>query len=332
MPWKETNVSQSRIEFIAMYLSGEFSMAELCRDFEISRKTGYKFVQRYTEHGPIGLENLSRAPHTHPNAISEQVEELIAELRSAHPTWGPRKLRWLLLQHYPQIPAPAASTIGDILSRKGLITPRKRRKGATYAKPQHLTQPDGPNNVWSADFKGHFALGNSQRCHPLTVVDSDTRMLLRCQALKRTDTKTVKPLWVALFREYGLPEVIRTDNGPPFASLGLGGLSQLAIWWIKLGIRPERITPGRPQENGRHERMHRTLKADATEPPQYDINSQQRAFDYFRDEYNNLRPHEALSYNTPASLYTRSLRQFSLRTPGIEYPQTMITRHVRTNG
>ena len=332
MPWKETTVLDDRVKFIAMYLSEELSMADLCREFGISRKTGYKFVERYEVYGPEGLYDLSRAPHDHPNAVAEEVEELIADLRSAHPTWGPRKLRALILRDGSDIRVPAASTVGDILRRRGLVTPRRRRKCATYTRPAHLTHPEGPNDVWCADFKGHFALGNGQRCHPFTVSDSHSRMLLRCQALSRPDAKTVKPLWVALFREYGLPDAIRTDNGSPFASVGLGGLSELSVWWIKLGIRPERIKPGRPQENGSHERMHRTLKSDALTPPQNDLRAQQRVFDHFRDEYNHLRPHEALDNETPASAYIPSPRQFPLRTPGVEYPQTITTRSVRTNG
>ena len=332
MPWKETSVLDDRLTFIAVYLSKELSMADLCRAFGVSRKTGYKFVERYKLYGPEGLYDLSRAAHSHPNAVAEHVQQLIAELRSAHPTWGPRKLRVLLLRDQPQFVVPAASTIGDILRGRNLVTPRKRRRRATHTQPAHLTHTHGPNDVWCADFKGHFALSNSKRCHPFTVSDSYSRMLLRCQALDHTDTRTVKPLCVALFREYGLPNAIRTDNGPPFASVGIGGLSELSVWWTKLGIRPERITPGRPQENGRHERMHRTLKLDAATPPQNDLKAQQRVFDRFVDEYNNLRPHEALGDKTPASVYTPSLRDFPLRTPKVEYPQAITTRYVRTNG
>ena len=332
MPWKETTVLDDRMKFIVMYCSQELSMSDLCREFGISRKTGYKLVERYQLYGPEGLYDLSRAPHTHSNAVTGEVEALIADLRAAHPTWGPRKLRVLLCRNEPKFSVPAASTIGDILRRRGLVTPRKRRRCATYTRPAHLTDPNGPNDVWCADFKGHFALGNSQRCHPFTVSDSYSRMLLRCQALTHPDARAVKPLWVALFREYGLPNAIRTDNGPPFASVGLGGLSELSVWWIRLGIRPERIKPGEPQENGRHERMHRTLKFDAATPPQNDLRAQQRVFDRFRDEYNHLRPHEALSNETPATLYTPSPRGFPLRTPKVEYPQAMTTRYVRTNG
>lgn len=332
MPWKETTVLDDRMKFIVMYHSQELSMSDLCREFGISRKTGYKLVERYQLYGPEGLYDLSRAPHTHSNAVTGEVEALIADLRAAHPTWGPRKLRVLLCRNEPDFSIPAASTIGDILHRRGLVTPRKRRRCATYTRPAHLTDPNGPNDVWCADFKGHFALGNSQRCHPFTVSDSHTRMLLRCQALAHPNARAVKPIWVALFREYGLPNAIRTDNGPPFASVGLGGLSELSVWWIKLGIRAERIKPGCPQENGRHERMHRTLKLDAATPPQNDLKAQQRVFDRFRDEYNHLRPHEALSNKTPADLYISSPREFPLRTPKTQYPQAMTTRYVRTNG
>jgi transposase InsO family protein len=332
MPWKETTVLDDRLKFIAMYLDDLISMTDLCREFRISRKTGYKFVRRYKLWGPEGLHDLSRAPHNQPNAVPEQVQELIADMRASHPTWGPRKVRALLARDHEGLAVPAASTIGAVLKRRGLVTARKRRRNTTSLTPVHLSQPDGCNDVWCADFKGHFALRNGKRCHPFTVSDSYSRMLLRCQALSNTDTRTVRPLWVATFREYGIPSAIRTDNGPPFATNGLGGLSELSIWWIKLGIRPERIRPGCPQENGRHERMHRTLKSDATAPPQSNLAAQQRVFDRFTDEYNHLRPHEALEQQTPASVYSPSPREYPLRAPTIEYPHAMRVRHVRTNG
>jgi transposase InsO family protein len=331
MPWKETNVLDLRTRFIAVYLDDSFSMAELCRDFGISRKTGYKLVHRYENSGPQGLYDLSRAAHHHPNAIPEALQEMIIACRTKHPTWGPRKLLAALEREHPTIKWPVTSTIGAILNNCGLAIRRKRRLQHATASIT-LTQPGHPNDVWCADFKGHFVLGNHQRCHPFTITDAYSRSILRVQALSKTDANTIKPLCVAVFREYGLPSVIRTDNGPPFASTGLGGLSALSIWWIKLGIRPERIKPAHPEQNGQHERMHRTLKEEATTPPQYDIRAQQRVFDRFRDEYNYDRPHQALGQATPASVYTPSPRPYPLRMPDVDYPSGMLTRHVRTNG
>jgi transposase InsO family protein len=332
MPWKETTVLDDRLQFIAIYLNQELSMADLCRAFDISRKTGYKFVQRYRLYGPEGLYDLHRATYTHPNAIPEQVEEQILDLRAAHPTWGPRKLRAVLQRDIADIAIPAASTIGAVLQRHGLTVPRKCRRNTSFPASASLTPITGTNEVWCADFKGHFPLKNGRRCHPLTITDAYSRTLLRCQALLHPDTKSVRPIWVAAFREYGLPKVIRTDNGPPFASNGLAGLSALAIWWIKLGIRPERIAPGHPEQNGRHERMHLTLKIEATRPPQVDINAQQRVFDHFRHEYNHVRPHEALNQQTPASVYSSSSRPYPLRLPEVEYPSGVVVRRVRTDG
>lgn len=330
MPWKETTVLDDRLQFIAMYLDQVLSMADLCRAFGVSRKTGYKFVQRYKTYGPDGLYDLSHAPHYHPNAVPEDLQERILACKAAHPTWGPRKLRAVLNRDIPDIVWPVASTIGTLLQSRGLTISRKRRFRANPSST--LTQPGEPNDVWCADFKGHFALGNGQRCYPLTITDAYSRTLFRCQALARTDTETVKPIWVAAFREYGLPKVIRTDNGAPFASVGLAGLSQLSIWWIKLGIHPERIKPGHPEQNGQHERMHLTLKTDATNPPQADMRAQQRAFDRFRREYNTVRPHEALGQITPDSVYTPSPRTYPLRLREVQYPDGVQVRHVRTDG
>jgi putative transposase len=331
MPWKETTVLDDRVKFIAMYLNQDVSIAELCREFGISRKTGYKLVDRYRHYGSDGLRDLSRAPHNHPNAVPEDLRQLIIDCKGNHLTWGPRKLLVDLKRDNPQIAWPVASTIGEILKDQGLVIPRRRH--SQQATPSaSLTQPGAPNDVWCADFKGHFPLGNRQQCHPLTISDDHARALLRVQALAKEDTNTVWPVWVGAFREYGLPLVIRTDNGPPFATNGLGGLSALSVWWIKLGVRPERIQPGHPEQNGRHERMHRTLSQEATKPPQYDLRAQQRVFDRFRDEYNNIRPHETLGMATPASVYTPAPRRYPLRLPTIEYPSGVTVRHVRTDG
>ncbi len=332
MPWKETSVLDQRLQFIATFLSQELSMADLCREFGISRKAGYKLIHKYQALGPDGLLDLSRAPHTHPNATSVAVEQHIIALRADHPTWGPRKLRAALLRTAPETRWPAASTVGQILRRNGLTTPRRRRTPRTLTMSATPIHADSPNAVWCADFKGCFSTKDGRRCHPFTITDAYSRMLLRCQALTRPDKHAVKPICIAAFREYGLPAVMRTDNGPPFSSVALGGLSQLSVWWIKLGIHPQRIQPGHPEQNGSHERMHRTLKEEATIPPQANISLQQKAFDRFRNEYNNLRPHEAIGQQTPASMYVRSPREYPLRTPEIHYPEHILVRHVRRDG
>lgn len=332
MPWRTTNVPNERVQFIAQYLEGKLSMAELCRTFEISRKTGYKFVRRYEAYGPPGLGDLRSVPHHQPHAVPQPIQESILALRASHPSLGPKKLRTNLHNDHPETSWPAASTIGEILKRAGLVTPRKRHRHAQPSLPSSLTPPAAPQSVIAVDFKGQFPLRNGQPCFTLTVSDLFSRMILRCQALARPGFPQVYPVLVALFREHGLPDVIRTDNGPPFASCALGGLSRLSIWWIKLGIRPERIQPGHPEQNGRHERMHRTLKQEAISPPAANLSAQQRAFDRFVEYYNYHRPHEALGQVTPASLYSPSPRPYPLRLPPVEYPDGMRVRRVRHDG
>jgi transposase InsO family protein len=332
MPWRITDVLDERVRFIALYLQHKLSMADLCKSFEISRKTGYKFVRRYEAFGPQGLHDLRSVPHHQPHAVSEAVQELIVALRASWPSLGPKKLRAALSERHPDTVWPAASTIGEILKRAGLLTPRKHHRHAQPSLPSSLAVPSAPQRVIAADFKGQFPLANGQPCFTLTVSDLFSRMLLRCQALARPGFNQVYPVFVALFREHGLPEVIRTDNGAPFASCALGGLSRLAVWWIKLGIRPERIQPGHPEQNGSHERMHRTLKEEAATPPAANLAAQQRAFDRFLERYNYLRPHEALGQKTPAAFYTPSPRPYPLRLPRLEYPAAMKVRRVRHDG
>lgn len=331
MPWKETCTMNERMKFVGLYLTHEWSMAALCREFGISRKTGYKVVRRYLEDGPGGLVDRSRAPHGHAAAVSPDVEWAVLAARRDHPTWGPRKLRALLERQDPQRVWPAASTIGQILTRHGLVVRRRRsRKVRRYDQP--FVGCDGPNAVWSADLKGWFCTGDGQRCDPVTISDNYSRFLLRCQAVVPATYETVQPVFEVAFREYGLPRAIRTDNGPPFATTTVGGLSRLSIWWVKLGIIPERIEPGKPAQNGRHERMHRTLKQETASPPHPSQRKQQQAFDRFRDEYNHERPHEALGLQTPASLYHPSNQHYPLRDPQVTYPDTMVTRFVKAQG
>ncbi len=331
MPWKETCPMDQRLQFIGLYLSHEYSMAALCRQFSISRKTGYKLVQRYIQEGVSGLADRSRAPEHHPNRVRLMVEQSVLDVRQRFPHWGPRKLRAWLLCREPELNPPAASTIGEILSRHGLTVPRKRsRRTQPYSEP--FRQCDRPNAVWSADFKGWFFTGDRTRCEPLTITDNYSRYLLRCQALTPTGFYVVQPIFEAAFREYGLPDAIRTDNGVPFATTTVAGLSRLSIWWIKLGIIPERIEPGKPAQNGRHERMHRTLKAQTASPPQATLRAQQRAFMSFCREYNLERPHEGINLQTPAKLYHGSAREYPLLLPDIEYPGEMVIRRVHSQG
>ncbi len=331
MPWKETCPMDEKLKFVSLYLSHEWSMAQLCREFVVSRKTGYKLVSRYLEEGPRGLIDRSRAPYHHPRAVSERVMAEVVTTRVAHPTWGARKLRAVLAANKPEVNWPAPSTITDILRRFGLTVPHRRsRRGPAYTQPFQTC--DGPNRVWSADLKGWFRTGDGVRCDPLTINDNYSRYLIRCQGVAPADYRMIRPVFEAAFREYGLPVAIRTDNGAPFATTTVGGLSRLSIWWVKLGIVPERIAPGSPSQNGRLERLHRTLKAETAHPSQSTIRLQQRAFDRFRLEYNTQRPHEAIDYRTPASLYYPSSRPYPLREPEIEYPDDMDLRWVHSQG
>jgi transposase InsO family protein len=320
-----------RLQFVAMYLSHEWSMAALCQHFAVSRRIGYKWIRRYLEGGPAGLVDQSRAPHHHPHAVPVRVVEAVVATRCDHPSWGPRKLQAFLEREFPRRHWPTTSTIGEILRCRGLSAPRRRcRKTPPYTQP--FTGCDGPNNVWSADLKGWFTTGDGCRCDPLTISDNYSRYLVRCQAVDPAAYEGIQPVFVAAFQEYGLPLAIRTDNGPPFATSTVGGLSRLSIWWIKLGIRPERIEPGHPEQNGRHERMHRTLKRETATPPRENGRRQQQAFDCFRREYNELRPHESLDYRTPASLYVASPRLYPLVLPEMTYPEDMALRWVKAQG
>jgi transposase InsO family protein len=306
MPWEESTVLDERTRFIAALLEGR-SMTEVCRQFGVSRKTGYKWLDRYEAKGPQGLEDRSRAPISRPHAVSEEVVRLILDLRRKHPSWGPKKLEKHLSGKRPDLAFPSLSTFGEIVKRHGLTTPRKRRRHVPpYQQP--FIGVEHPNSVWTADFKGDFLTGDRTRCYPLTIADCHSRYLLRCQALTSTSTEQAQPIFKTAFEEYGLPAAIRTDNGSPFASTGVTALTKLSVWFIKLGIVPERIEPGHPEQNGRHERMHRTLKEETATPPKATLTEQQKTFNAFKQEYNYVRPHEALGMETPASLYEPSPR------------------------
>lgn len=331
MPWRETCAMRERLRFIALFEEGDATMSALCREFGISRKTGYQLLARYAAEGEDGLRDRSHAAHHHPHKVSETVEERIVALRARRPTWGARKLRARLELDDPAVSWPAASTIGDVLHRHGLVIPRRRRI-RTPADTSPFADCTGPNDSWCIDYKGWFRTQDGRRCDPLTISDAHSRYLLRCQAVRRVDTHCARPLLEATFREYGLPLAIRSDNGPPFASRGVGGLSRLSVWWIRLGIKPERIAPGRPSQNGRHERMHGTLKRDACQPAASTRREQQRRFDAFRRTYNEERPHEALGNVPPGMVYRPSPRPFPARVPGVVYPDHWQVRMVRQNG
>ena len=306
-------------------------MLELCRQYEIAREAGYVWLRRYRETGVAGLLEHSRAAHRHGNQTPEEIEQMVVELRQAHMRWGPRKLKRVLERNEPGRTWPAASTIGALLKREGLVVARKKRlRTAPYTEP--LAHAYEANRVWCADFKGWFRTADGARIDPLTISDAHSRYLLRCQAVEKTNTDRVQTIFEAAFREYGMPQAIRTDNGAPFASRALAGLSRLAVWWIKLGIMPERIAAGHPEQNGRHERMHRTLKQEAAQPPAANRREQQRTLDRFRQEYNEIRPHEALNMQTPAAVYQPSARMFPTRMAEVDYPGTMLVRSVRPHG
>ena len=331
MPWTVSGVVEKRKEFLTDYLSGDWTMSELCRMYGISRPTGYAVVERYGAGGNAGLEERSCAPRRHPNQTPAEIEQLVLGLRRQHPLWGPRPLKKVLGDRHPQLVIPAASTIGVIVTREGLTRHRaKRRRVEPYGQPFVAVRE--PNDEWASDFKGWMRTRDGERIDPLTISDSSSRYLLRCQAVDKADTKRVQAIFEAAFREYGMPLAMRSDNGPPFASCALAGLSRLSVWWIKLGIRPQRIAAGHPEQNGRHERMHRTLKEAAASPPKADRRAQQQAFNEFRREYNEERPHQALAMQTPESMYRSSPRAFPGRVPEPEYDTTMKVRRVFKHG
>jgi transposase InsO family protein len=322
---------EQRLRFVLAYLDGVGSMTELCRVNGISRPTGYKWIERFGIEGAEGLRDRSRAPKVSPQRTSEEMVEWILEARRRHPSWGAKKLiRWLSRRQAEQT-WPARSTVAEILKRNGCVKSRRRRRSPQWFGSVRTTARQ-PNDLWTADFKGQFLTGDSRYCYPLTVVDSWSRYLLGCRALGSTDARATRRCFERLFRRYGLPRAIRTDNGPPFASTAVGRLSKLSVWWIRLGIRPETIEPAHPEQNGSHERMHRTLKAETTRPPAPDAAAQQRVFDRFRREFNEERPHEALGQREPTLLYRPSPRVYPSRLPEPEYPGHFERRRVSSNG
>jgi len=318
MPWKASSVMDERLRFVARLLDGE-QMSLVCREFGISRKTGYKIFERYKEHGLEALSDRSRRPVRFANQLPVQVENLIVSLKRDKPHWGARKLRELLVRRLRgEVRVPAKSTIHAVLDRHGLVRRRGRKRPHATGTP--LSQGVAPNDLWCADYKGEFQLGNRSWCYPLTVTDHASRFVLLCEALESTREALAFTAFERLFAERGLPLAIRSDNGVPFASANaLFNLSKLSVWWLRLGISIERIKPGRPQQNGRHERMHLTLKKEATRPPGNNSLQQQQRFDGFVREFNDERPHEALDMRCPAELYAPSLRLYR-GLPELTYP------------
>ena len=308
MPWNECKPMDERLRFIARLLEGE-RMAPLCREFGISRVTGYKIYNRYKECGLDALNDRSRAPYRQSNRLPYQVERTILGIKREHPSWGALKIRDKLVRQYPMVRTPAISTVHAVLDRNGLVKRRKRRRYKARGTP--LSAAHEPNGLWCADFKGEFMLGNKQYCYPLTITDYRSRYLLACDGLSSTRSDFSFTVFERAFKDFGLPAAIRTDNGVPFASgNALFGLSRLAVWWLRLGINIQRIKPGHPQQNGRHERMHLTLKKEATKPAAFNFLQQQERFDDFIRVYNHKRPHQALGGAYPGDIYTPSARIF----------------------
>jgi putative transposase len=331
MPWHQTDRVNERLRFVALSQEGLFSMSELCARFGVSRETGYETLARYAAEGAEGLKDGSHAPVHCPHRIPEAMCELLLKFRKTHPHWGPRKAIATLQPRHPGLVFPAASTVGDLFVREGLV--KRRRPRRVWAQPgrTNLVVRE-PNDGWTMDFKGEFRMGNGKLCYPLTIADAHTRFILAVHGLESTGHAGARVVVERVFREYGLPLVIRSDNGNPFVTKAIAGLSRLSVWWIQLGIEHDRIAPRRPDQNGSHERMHRTLRQETAFPPAADGQAQQGRFDHFTDEFDFLRPHEALGMKTPGSLYERSPRELPEKLPQPEYPAHCVVRPVRGNG
>jgi transposase InsO family protein len=330
VPWKVSDPVSERLEFVQRWLGGE-RVSDLCREFGISRKTAYKMRARFEEHGARGLFDVSRARKTQGRRTPLEVERAVLSVREKHPTWGARKIVAWLRDRSPGLHLPSASTIELMFVRNNVVRRRMRRQ--TYeVHGARLRTAAGPNDVWCADFKGQFKLGNGRYCYPLTITDRFSRMLIRCEALESTACDPAVLVFEQAFREFGLPNVIRTDNGSPFAGHGLWGLSRMSVRWLRLGIWPERIAPSHPEQNGQHERMHLVLKQETTRPAGANLLQQQERFDRFVDEYNSERPHEALGQKPPATIYTPSSRSFPKQLPEPAYPLHDHVHRVHTSG
>jgi transposase InsO family protein len=323
---------EQRLDLVREYESGVFTMTELAAQYGISRKTGYKWVAAYAAGGVIGLADRSRRPHHSPHAIDEMLIAKLIAIRRRHPRWGPKKLLSVAERRYGAAVWPARSTLAALLKRQGLSRSRRRHRPPSVPTARRRAPITGPNEVWTVDFKGEFLTGDRCYCYPFTLRDAFSRYVLRCDALRAHTLAVTRPRLERAFAEYGLPDRIRSDNGPPFGGSGLGRLSTLAVWWIRLGIVPERIDPGHPEQNGSHEQFHRVLKAETARPPAASAAAQQRRFLRFCVEYNQERPHESLRQTVPAQHYQRSPRQLPRRLPPLEYPGHAEIRRVDQNG
>lgn len=330
MPWKERNLVTEKMVFISRLLDGE-RMTDLCREFGISRKTGHKLKGYYERYGIEGFHERSRRPLLSPFKTPRNMVEVIVQMRGRYPTWGPKKLRERLVGQHPGVHFPAASTIGVILKEEGLVKSRKKKRRAVISGTS-LRETQHPNEVWGLDFKGQFRLGNQRYCYPLTVSDHFSRYLLGCEALESTQSGGSQQALMEIFKTYGLPDAIRSDNGAPFASTGRCGLSRLSVWLLRHGIQLERIEPGHPEQNGRHERLHLTLKQDTTRPPARTLLQQQERFDRFRECYNNERPHESLDMKTPSAVYQTSAKSFPDVLQPLTYPLCDFSLQVMSDG
>ena len=331
MPWRRMEPMDQRIRLVADWKESEYCITDLARKYGVSRKTTHKWILRYQEEGIDGLKEKSRAPKEQPNRTKENLISALIEEKYRHPKWGPKKVIAFLKRKRPKEAWPVASTAGEWLKRAGLTRKRKlRRRVSPYSEP--FEKCDFPNDIWSADYKGQFKTRDRKLCYPLTISDNASRYLLACKALEGPRHKETKETFERVFKEYGLPMAIRIDNGTPFAGRNVGGLSRLSVWWIKLGIIPERIDKGKPQQNGRHERMHRTLKEEAVTPSAMNLKEQQEKFDWFRIGYNEDRPHEALGQKPPISVYGRSRREYIENSRMPEYDLDFSVRCVRRRG
>ena len=332
MPWIKERPMDKKILFLGEYLLKSYPFTELCSRFGISRKTGYKWIKRYEETGSSeALKERSRKPHHSPTKTPDDVVNALLSVRDKHPFWGPRKLLWRVEKEHPEwSKLPARSTVALILNRHDYIKPA-RKKTRRYHPGQPLSEINAANDVWTADFKGHFKTQDGLYCYPLTICDGHSRYLFACKGMLNPLMINVYPVFRQMFSIYGLPKRIRTDNGIPFASNALGRFSKLSVWWMRLGIIPEQIEPGCPQQNGRHERMHRTLKQETTLPAAEDLKKQQKRFNHFQSEYNNERPHEALGMRPPVEVYTPSLSVMPKKLPQVVYPDHFEVRRVSKN-
>ncbi len=332
MPWKDTTMSMEKRTFIALHETGKFTISELCRYCEVSRTTGYKILRNYEEHGEAIFDGLSKSHKSHPFKTSESVENAILKIRDQHKNWGARKLRFILAERMGEEVVPSETTVNHILKNHGLVKPRKRHL-SRISNIDPLFDPKNPNEIWSVDFKGKFRMKNGQYCHPLTIADSKSRFVFAVEALENPTAELSIPIYDRVFREFGLPEMMHSDNGAPFGSvLALRRMTRLSVWLMDLGVTPVYSDPGRPTQNGRHERMHRDLKAECTRPAGRDLAEQQRLFDKFRSDYNTIRPHEALEMNRPARVHFKSQRHYNGRIEFWDYSKDLDVRMVSKNG